>query len=246
MAETPPSRFLNFLGNALDVDHELEVLEVGGGSKTYVDAKKAKYTVLDISRHSLKADRHYADRQLLGDAQTYEFGSEEFDVAVFWNVLEHIEDPAKAIANASGTLREGGLVIVRGPEINSLKAIVTRATPHWFHVVFYRRVLGFPKAGMPGHAPFKVIHSSGASRPFLKRMMRELGFQLIYEESYVGDQLSLLRSYSKMAYLIYRGVEHVLRAMTLSRFGTRTTDFVLVFQKERSPEGSGGAGGRAA
>lgn len=51
-------------------------------------------------------------------------------------------------AGCTGSPRNpGGQIVVAAPNPYSVKGFVTRYTPHWFHVWYYRHVLHRPQAG---------------------------------------------------------------------------------------------------
>src|SRR5437016_1029345 len=78
----------------------VRVLEAGGGSTTRVQIPGASYVVIDISPEQL-ARNTYADEKLLGDLQTFDYGPARFDVALFWDVLEHLKEPGEALKRAA-------------------------------------------------------------------------------------------------------------------------------------------------
>lgn len=231
LGERPTSGFLDHLaGELARRTGAIDVLDVGGGSWTPIDHPRTRHTVLEVSHASLARSAHYAAEQLLGNIQDHDFGERRFDVVVFWNVLEHVPEPSVALRHAMAVVRPGGLVIVRGPELRSLKALVTRLTPHGLHVLFYRHVLGSAAAGQPGRAPFRVEHADGADRQALAAALEAGGFTHDYEERYVGDQVDAVRSFSRAAYLLYRTAETALRWGSLGRLGTPKTEFVIVYR----------------
>lgn len=235
MGERPTPGFLTHIRREVERrTGTVEVLDVGGGSWTPVEHPNARHTVIEISRESLVRSAHYAAEQLLGDIQTFDFGSRRFDIVVFWNVLEHVPEPSAALRRAAAVVQPGGLVIVRGPELASLKALVTRLTPHRLHVLFYRHVLGSAAAGQPGRAPFKVEHAAGADRAALASLLESLGLSRDYDERYVGDQVHAVRSFSRAAYRLYKVAEATLRAGSLGRLGIPETEFVIAY---RAPGG---------
>ncbi|MEM7567984.1 MAG: methyltransferase domain-containing protein, partial [Pseudomonadota bacterium] len=124
MAETPPERFLAFLPSLFEQGRPLEILEVGGGSVSHVAVPGARYTVLDADAASVSRNA-YADQVLIGDIQACDLPAHRFDAIVFWNVLEHVGEPERAVASAVRALKPHGVLIVRGPMIRSLKALVT-------------------------------------------------------------------------------------------------------------------------
>ena len=50
------------------------------------------------------------------------------------------------------SLKQGGLILIGAPNPKSLSGVVTKYSPHWFHVWFYRHVRGDKNAGLPGEA----------------------------------------------------------------------------------------------
>lgn len=234
MAETPPLTFAPFLRSFFAERERIDILEVGGGSASYVGVPDARYTVLDLDGASVSRNR-YADEVLIGDARTVDLEGRGFDAVVFWNVLEHVSEPERAVANMLRALRPGGVLIVRGPLLRSLKALLTRATPHWVHVLFYRRVLGHVSAGQPGRAPFPTTLSNGADADTLIAHLARRGFGVVFEARYVGDQVTLLRQFSRAAHAGYEIASAVLRALTGNRWGSHESDFVIVFASPDLP-----------
>jgi SAM-dependent methyltransferase len=229
--EFVPDDFTSFMVRHTDGRSEpLDVLEVGGGATCRVALGGARVTVLDNSADALDRNDRAAEK-LLGDAQSYDYGDRRFDVAVFWNVLEHVPAPAAAMERACGSLRPDGMIVVRGPELGSLKSVITRLTPHWIHVLYYRWVLRIPDAGKDGRAPCRVEHSAGAGREALAAAFRRLGFTIGYELRYVGDQVLELRRFSRLAYRIYTAASALIRFLTSSRYGARETEFILVARR---------------
>lgn len=207
-----------------------QVLEAGGGSSTRVLIPNARYTTIDNSPKQL-ARNEYAEERLLGDLQTFDYGTAKFDVAVFWDVLEHLDDPLSALVKTSGTIAPGGVIVVAGPLLRSLKSLVTKFTPHWVHVLYYRHVLQRKNAGSDGYAPFPTRHASQADSSFVRNHLRRDGFVELYYDEYVGEQVGKLRQRLFVAYLLYLGVSRLVQIVTAGRFGGLLTDFVLVVQR---------------
>jgi len=149
----------------------IRVLEPGGGKRTHVPLPAGSHvTVVDIDPEVLARNgRTVATTLLLGDIETMDYG--EFDLVICWDVLEHLENPAAAIDRMIAALAPGGLLIIKGPVLASLKGLITRFSPFWVHVLFYKVMMGSPKAGQPGYAPFRTVHGPGADhRNILARL----------------------------------------------------------------------------
>ncbi|HEX8383846.1 MAG TPA: methyltransferase domain-containing protein [Sphingomonas sp.] len=208
----------------------IDVLEVGGGSRTKIDLPGTRFTSLDIDEHSLSRST-YADRQIVGDAQIYGFSGIPIDIAVFWNVLEHIENPGLALRNVASSVGPTGSIVVAGPLLRSLKGIVTRLTPHWVHVLFYRVVGGKKSAGTVGQGPFQVEHDKGCDIDELVGSLRTLGFGVVFRREYRGVSLNQLNEFSPILYRIYRLVSAALRRATSGKWGSAESDFILIARK---------------
>jgi SAM-dependent methyltransferase len=130
------------------------VLDAGCGAAGPIEIPPdAHVTGIDISEEQLARNMSLDDK-ILGDLQSYPLPEDKFDLAICWDVLEHLDDPEAACRNMWSALRANGLLVLGFPNSRSVKGLVTRFTPHWAHVQAYRRVFGMPEAGTGDHAPF--------------------------------------------------------------------------------------------
>jgi 2-polyprenyl-3-methyl-5-hydroxy-6-metoxy-1,4-benzoquinol methylase len=79
-----------------------------------------------------------------------------FDAIVCIDVLEHLDHPRAALANMHEALAPGGLMVIKLPNAMSLKGLITKLTPHGFHVWVFRNVFGKRNAGVDDVGPFKA------------------------------------------------------------------------------------------
>jgi len=122
----------------LEGKSHIKLLEAGCGSASHVRFKADVYAVgIDISPQQLEQNSAVREK-ILGDLQDYPLPKEEFDVVVCWMVLEHLPRPKEAMLNMFGSVKPSGVVIFGFPNLLSLKGIVTKFTPFWFHQLFYR------------------------------------------------------------------------------------------------------------
>ena len=75
-----------------------------------------------------------------------EHTASELDAVVLWHVLEHLPDPAAALARVRGWLRPDGVVVVGVPNLDSLQARI--AGPAWFHLDLPRHRTHFTARGV--------------------------------------------------------------------------------------------------
>jgi SAM-dependent methyltransferase len=136
------------------------VFEVGAGDGSYV---------------SHLTDAGYRARGLepsangLGSDLVAPVGVEEADVAphsqavvMMWHVLEHLDDPARTLADVRGWLAPGGRLIVAVPNLSSLQARI--GGDRWFHQDIPRHRTHFTERGLlmllrrEGFEPQRVRH----------------------------------------------------------------------------------------
>jgi SAM-dependent methyltransferase len=92
------------------------------------------------------------------------------DAATLWHVLEHLDDPAAAIARAAGWLRPGGLLVVGVPNLASVQARAGGA--RWYHLDVPRHRTHFTVVGLhallrrSGLQPAATHHVLAEHNPF--------------------------------------------------------------------------------
>jgi len=92
------------------------------------------------------------------------------DAVTLWHVLEHLDDPAGALARVAGWLRPGGVLLVGVPNLASLQA--RAGDPVWFHLDVPRHRTHFTPAGLralaraTGLEPLHTHHVLGEHNPF--------------------------------------------------------------------------------
>ncbi|HTV37440.1 MAG TPA: class I SAM-dependent methyltransferase [Xanthobacteraceae bacterium] len=212
----------------------VRIYEAGGGAVSYLPPevlRNAEITVVDIDETQLR-NNQYARSKICGDIQTEQFPPESFDLVVCYNVIEHIERPDRAVDRFLEALAPGGLVFIAAPNPYSLSGLVTRFTPHWFHVWFYRVALGRKDAGRPGHAPFPVVYHPLVVPRRLIEFCRARGCRIVYFREFETSHLGTLRNArpvaAKVLDALTRGLELILRR------SLRLGDFHILI--ERPPQ----------
>jgi len=120
---------------------DARVLDGGCGASGRLQLpENAHFTGIDISATEIAKNSH-VDEKIVGDLQTYPLETEAFALGVCWDVLEHLPDPLRALANMHRAIAPGGLLIIGAPNPLSLKGLVTKFTPHWAHRLFYKRLI---------------------------------------------------------------------------------------------------------
>lgn len=164
----------------------LAILEAGCGQQWPLDLRSTPYVLcgVDVDRKALeirKYQRGDLDEIIEGDLRTVSLGERRFDVIYCSYVLEHVDEADRVLKNFVRWLRPGGLLVIRVPDPYSVRGFVTRVTPHWFHVLFYKRVLRRENAGQPGHGPYATFFHPWVSRRGMYQYCAAYGFRVLEE-----------------------------------------------------------------
>src|SRR3972149_2364697 len=127
--------------------NHVRILEAGCGSMSHFKYKKNAYLVgIDISQEQLDKNT-MLDEKILGDIQDGSLPASSFDLIVCWDVLEHLTKPELALKNFTRSVNDGGLILLASPNVMTVRGLLTKLTPHWVHVLYYRHVVGLAAAG---------------------------------------------------------------------------------------------------
>lgn len=154
------------------------VLDVGCAAGYFVhEAKKTGFEAVGLEPNKYLAN--WGRKNLKVDIINSLFEkktsqNKQFDVITFWDVLEHLSDPAINLKKSAQLLKRGGILIISYPDMGSLPARILKS--RWWFVI-------------SGHL-FYFDHES------LSQYMHKYGFEIL-EDSRYFPKLSL-------AYLIHQ------------------------------------------
>jgi SAM-dependent methyltransferase len=208
------------------------IYEAGGGSATSLPLdifNSAHVTVVDIDEGQLQRNR-YAETKILGDIQTQAFSRDSFEIVVCYNVIEHLDAPDEAIAQFYHALVPGGILFIAAPNPESLSGWITKITPHWFHVQFYR-LIGYKDAGQPGQVPFPTVFHRVVSPSALIEFCRKIGFNVLYFQKYKGMVYENIAQRRPVLGKLLNIAVHVANALMLWRDDLRNGDYHIVLEK---------------
>jgi SAM-dependent methyltransferase len=211
----------------------VRIYEAGGGSISCLPISSFDHTfltVVDVDEEQLR-NNSYADVKILGDIQTYSFPENSFDLISCCNVIEHLDRPDQAIDHYYSALAPDGLLFIAAPNPSSLSGIVTRYTPHWFHVWVSRVLYGNQNAGQPGYHPFPTVFHRIVSPQTLVVFCKELGFEVVHLKLYIGVAYSNIRETKPILGWLLYVITGMLNAVMLGQRDLRLGDYYVVFQK---------------
>lgn len=212
---------------------EISIYEAGGGAASYLPAdllKRSRVTVVDIDPIQI-AKNAYAAIRICGDLQTHRLPGDSIDLVACYNVIEHLPDAEAALERFSEALKPGGLLLIGAPHPHSLSGLVTRFSPHGFHVWYYRHIRGNLRAGEPGEPPFPVHYHRLVLPRRLKAFLAARGFETVYERVYESPRYAEMRqSHSRLARIV-DGATTLMNVSFAGRINVRRGDYHLILRK---------------
>lgn len=166
-----------------------------------------------------------------GDVTALPLADETADVLVCWDVLEHLPEPERAIAEIARVLRADGVAVLALPSILSMKGLITRATPWWFHVWVYRRVLGDASAGTDASDQFPTAFRFSLRSAGLRRLAAAQGLRVATLHLYEGPVPTHLRRRFRLADVALGLASVASRIVTFGRYDTTLSDMIVVLTK---------------
>lgn len=212
---------------------KVRIYEAGGGSLSILPLSSLDHpaiTVVDIDETQLRNNR-YAQIKILGDIQTYSFSPSSFDLIVCNTVIEHLDHPDQAIKHFYDALAPGGVLFIGAPNPASLSGLVTKYSPHWFHVWFYKIALGRKNAGQPGQPPFPTVYHNVVHPDALINFCKNLGLTLVHFDELTGWVYHNVREKRPFLGRVLFSTVGLLNAFTLGRRDLRNGDYYAVFEK---------------
>lgn len=211
----------------------LAIYEAGGGSTSFLPLgvlARSHVTVVDIDEDQVR-NNTYAQETILGDIQTHRFPPDSFDLVICYNVIEHVPDVEAALHGFCQSIKKGGLILIGAPNPRSLSGVVTKYSPHWFHVWFYRYVRGDKKAGLPGQAPFPTHFHPLVTPANLEAFAKQNRLQVIYKKEYESPRYPEMRKrVAKFAALVDAGAR-VLNFLLPGKRDVRRGDYHIILRK---------------
>jgi SAM-dependent methyltransferase len=212
----------------------IRVLDAGCGSAAHVRfPESARMVGIDLSQRQLDRNKSI-DEGILGDIQTYPLPADSFDAIVCWDVLEHLEDPDAALRRFFVAVKPAGIVVLACPNPRSLKGLVTRFTPHRFHLWFYRQVRKSKRAGTEDYGPFPTVMSPRIAPGAITRLAVSSGLTVEFAVTFVGFKSGRRGFTSRRAVeLALQATAAGLRLFTFGTYRGELSESMFVLRKPR-------------
>jgi len=224
------SKLQSVIDKYLTGKKSIRALEAGCGSCSHIDIGKSAYIVgIDISEKQLQKNK-ILNEKILGDIQCYDFPASEFDVIFCWDVLEHLAQPKKALKNLIKALKRDGIIVLAVPNLISIKGMLTKYTPHWFHVWIYKNILGYEMAGKEGHVPFRTVLRYSIAPKFIKQYAYDNNLSIEYFSIYESQKQKNIRK-NKFYNMIFSILILLIKVLSFKKIDAGLTDYIIVLKR---------------
>lgn len=215
---------------ALSPFEQPTVLDAGCGSRCLIRFPAYAYVVGIDNCEEAIAQNTSIHEAIIGDLQAYPLPEQRFDLITLIDVLEHLPDPERALANTWRALKPGGTLLIRAPYLYSVKGLITKFTPHWVHVAFRRYILGDPNAGKPGYLPFKTFLRASMAPSKIILWAISNGGTVSHFYLRDGSNPYGLREKSRWAHILFRLIVSIPTILSLGCF-QEYSDYMLAIRK---------------
>jgi len=223
----------NFIREKASSDKPLNILEAGCGTSWPFNLDRIQYilTGVDMDKRALEIRKNTLDdlnETIEGDLCSIKLGKNTYDVIYCSFVLEHIKNADKVMRNFVKWLKPDGIIIIKIPDPYSVHGYITRITPHWFHVFYYRFILGKKDAGKPGHNPYPTHYHSIVSRKGIRKFCNDMNSSIELIAEY-GDEY--YRPGKGIVKVLLSVIKKVISIISLGKLSSKHTNLLYVLRK---------------
>lgn len=209
----------------------IKVLEAGCGSLSRISIKQSAHIVgIDISEKQLQRNPVLHEK-ILGDIQSYDFPDSDFDVIVCWWVLEHLPDPKQALVRFIKAIKKDGIIILSLPNILSVKGLITKYTPHWFHIWVHKHFYGHKLAGTDDHGPFPTFLRFSVKPASIKKLALENDLSVEYFSMFESLDQKRMQEKNSIIYLGLKLLKPLVKMLSFGTIDAELSECTLVLRK---------------
>jgi SAM-dependent methyltransferase len=206
------------------------ILEAGCGSMSKLKFGNNIHVVgIDISKKQLERNRQLHER-ILGDIQTYPLTEFSFDIIICWDVLEHLQDPRKALENLLRACMPDGLIILAFPNLFSLKGMITKLTPHRVHIWYYKYFLGFENPGREDQPPFPTTLRLSMSYLAIRKLARSRKATVQFFAFRESPDMQTVRRKSRIISALFSVASVLSKICTFGKIDATNSDCIMVLR----------------
>jgi SAM-dependent methyltransferase len=214
----------HFVNSILPAGVVLKVLDIKAATQRF-EIRDPIYVVgVDVVQAE-RGVRRDADEHRVMDLEAVDLESEEYDVVLCINVLEHARQPLLLFDEVWKALKSGGRFVIVLPNVASVKGVVTRLFPWALTRWFYGTILR-----ADAH-PARAVHSSSLRPSSLLAHARSGGWTVDFFRTYEGPVQRSTRERLRIVGWRWRAVVALTRLATLGLLSADETGIVAVLTK---------------
>ena len=223
------TRLQEFVDNFLGSQSNINILEAGCGSASLLQFERTRCSLvgIDISEKQLQRNTSL-DKKILGDIQFYDFPASTFDIIICMDVLEHLPQPELALRNFYQGLKKGGIIVLKLPNVLSSKGLITKYTPYWFHLFFYKFIYREKNAGKDDVGPFPTYLKFCITPKAIRNFALNRGAEVVYYDAYDVDWIPH-NKIMRFFYLFYTSLDTLAQLLSFHTLGQ--SEFIMVLKK---------------
>jgi SAM-dependent methyltransferase len=192
---------------------EFHVLDVGAGAGI-VEQMRFKGHVAEVCGIDLDArvrENPHLDDGRVADAGSIPYEDNRFDLVFADNVMEHLDDPETVFSEIKRVLKPEGILLFKTPNRSHYMPLISRMTPHGFHL-FYNRLRGREETDT------FPTHYLANSKAQVEGLAEKTGLELITVERIEGRPEYLrLSALTYAVGLLYERIVNALPLLALYR-----------------------------
>lgn len=184
------------------------ILEIGSGPFNHTSAFLASVGEL----HGIDPDPDIKTNEALTTAtvlkgDVYPFSDNAFSVCVSNYVVEHVRDGAAHLSEVARVLRPGGRYVFRTVNRLHYLALISSATPHWFHKLVANRARGLSSDSHDPYPTVYAMNTASAIRGAAAAAMLQVEHLVFVEKEPTYGQ------FSRVVFLVMMAYERVVNAL---------------------------------
>ena len=200
------------------------MLDAGCGARRRIGLLAEHVVGIDPDAEAI-ARNPCVDEKIVSSLEDAELPDDAYDIVICWNVLEHIDNPMRVLADFARAVKPGGLIVIALPNVQSFRGVVTKFTPTRLHAFLLR-------AGFSAHEPdpYKTYHRWSLRPRKLVASAGALGLRVIHESVHEGYYERRLRELRPRVGKAWGVLARVIERLTLG-YITHRSDVILVLSR---------------
>lgn len=171
--------------DSLITHKNFSILEIGAGpenkTSSFISTQVARLDGLDIDERA--RTNPALNNIIIYDGSIFPIEDESYDLVVADYVMEHVEHPELMISEIHRILHKGGHFIFRTPNIFHYVSIISRFTPHWFHLLVANKARKNSESAVDPYPTFYRFNSRRAVRAIISKVpMREVQLRMVEKQ----------------------------------------------------------------